>query len=77
MKVYLLFREKAVDEYYPSLIGAFSTRDKARDAAGVRYDVVLKWKVEYGEDEFAVYRTTKIGSYKARDYFRIQLEAVK
>ena len=41
MKVYLLFREKAVEDYSPSLIGAFSPRDKARDAAGEGYDVVV------------------------------------
>ncbi len=75
--VYLLFREKAVDDYMPDLMGVYSTADNARAAAGRQSKALLVWKTENGGDLFAAYRTRKIGCIDAIDYYRIQEEVVK
>ena len=76
-RVYLLFREKATEDYIPELMGVYITADKAKAAADRGSMIVLKWKTENSGDTFAAYRTRRIGSFDAIDYYRIQEERVQ
>ena len=76
-RVYLLFREKAIDDYTPDLIGVYQIVELAQAAASRGSAVLLEWKTENDGDLFAAYRTRKIGSFDATDYYRIQEEILQ